>query len=124
MMEPGVGVGSGTSERGWSRATRRAALRAAGAAAGAAALVGLAACGQKSGVQSTNLPTAIKEKVMLEVWHWDDFFAPTLQTIAERFTAANPAATVRVVPVTPVPVYYDKLQATIAGGTAPDVVGI
>lgn len=104
---------------------RPSAARTRRAIAGSAlALPLLAACAQGgSGSTESAQLQGVKEKVTLEVWHWDGFFKDTMENLGQGFSAVNPNASVAVLQ-TPFSQYYDKLQASIAGGTSPHVVGV
>jgi multiple sugar transport system substrate-binding protein len=62
------------------------------------------------------------DEITLRMWHWDNFLAEGYEPIAEKFTEEHPNITIAI-EMTAYGEYSQKVAASIAGGTPPDVVG-
>ncbi|MBI1881527.1 MAG: extracellular solute-binding protein [Chloroflexi bacterium] len=62
------------------------------------------------------------EEITLRLWHWDNFLADPWLNEGKLFTEQHSNIKV-VVEMTPYEEYSQKVNATIAGGTPPDVAG-
>ncbi|MBI3970729.1 MAG: sugar ABC transporter substrate-binding protein [Chloroflexi bacterium] len=121
--------GSGQTGRadhtgGMLRYTRRRLVRA-GIAAGLGAGIGaaaLAAC-RPLGARQTSDLTAGREVARLRLWHWDSFWIDALTRTTDEFVLKHPRLRVDV-EVTNKAEYVDKLVAQVAGGSAPDTIGV
>lgn len=110
-----------TSESGaaGARQTRRGLL-GAGAGGGAAAL--FAACGPAGG-PAGDAPAVGASEVALRLWHWDIPLVEPFQRHSALFTQQYPRLKVEV-EQTPKAEYVNKLVAQVAGGAAPDTIGV
>jgi multiple sugar transport system substrate-binding protein len=101
---------------------RRDFLRLTSAAAAGAVLAGCApkqAATEEVAAGPKGLTT---EEITLRQWHWDNFLAEGYKPVIEKWTAEHPNIKV-VIEMTDYGEYSQKVAATIAGGTVPDVVG-
>jgi multiple sugar transport system substrate-binding protein len=114
------------TERGHSRrrvgpgATRRGILRGPGGALAAGAVVACGAPG--AGSESAAAPAIGGREATLRLWHWDTFWE-SYKRHADLFTEQYPRLKVEVEPTTKGE-YVNKLVAQVAGGNAPDTIGV
>ncbi len=109
----------------FEKLSRRGFLKLSAAAVGVSALTVLAACSPAAPAESgsaASAPGAGAEKVEISFYEWGTALDKQVSdsTIAD-FQAANPNITVRLEQA-PGGQHYDKLQASLAGGTAADVI--
>lgn len=105
--------------------SRRNFLKVSAAAMGLTALGGLQACVPAGGTESassTDSSAPGQEKIEIAFYEWG---GANDKQIADRsiadFTAENPHINIRL-DQAPGGQHYDKLQAALAGGTAPDII--
>jgi len=94
------------------RVSRRTLLKATGALAGTAALGGL-----------HRQSAFAQDQVTISIWGNHPEWKDPMQGILDAFEAANPGITVELTEV-PGPDYNAKLQTSLAGGQASDVLGL
>jgi multiple sugar transport system substrate-binding protein len=101
--------------------SRRNFLHLAGATT---AGVVLASCAPQSAAPTpTSGPKLLtKDEITLRMWHWDNYMAEGWKPVNEKFSAKYPNMKVAI-EMTDYGEYSQKVAASIAGGTPPDVVG-
>jgi len=104
--------------------SRRDFLRLAALATGGMAL---AQCTPQQTATKQSEATAgpkelTKEEITLRMWHWDSFLGDGYKAVAEKFTQKYPNIKVAI-EMTAYGEYSQKVAASIAGGTPPDVAG-
>jgi multiple sugar transport system substrate-binding protein len=103
--------------------SRRNFLQLSGAVAAGAVL---ASCAPKQAATevptTTDLQSLTKDPVTLRMWHWDNYMAEGWKPVNDKFTEKYPNLTVSI-EMTEYGEYSQKVAASIAGGTPPDVVG-
>src|SRR5215204_3869727 len=102
------------------RISRRSFLHFSAATTVGALLAGCATASAPATGGSEAAPAT--EGITLRLWHWDQFMADSWLKEAEIFKETHPDITV-VAEMTPYGEYSQKIAATIAGGTPPDVAG-
>jgi multiple sugar transport system substrate-binding protein len=73
------------------------------------------------GTEPTTAPSS-DEAITIRMWHWDNFLAEGMQPVADKFKEEHPNITIAI-EMTNYGEYSQKVAATIAGGTPPDVAG-
>ncbi|MBI3970194.1 MAG: sugar ABC transporter substrate-binding protein [Chloroflexi bacterium] len=102
--------------------TRRRVV-GAGAALAACSAIGIAACGPAGRDGRSAEPVVGGKEATLRLWHWDSFLIDPFKRQSEEFTQKFPKLRVEV-ELTKKGEYIDKLVAQVAGGAAPDTIGL
>jgi multiple sugar transport system substrate-binding protein len=84
----------------------------------------IASCSPKQAATdaATGPKSLTKDEITLRMWHWDNFLAEGYKPVSEKFTAAHSNIKVAI-EMTDYNEYSQKVAASIAGGTVPDVTG-
>jgi multiple sugar transport system substrate-binding protein len=118
---PGDGRPASAASAGPERASpsRRRFLAGAAGLAGSALALGAAACGESPTASAPDRAAQGLPPAQLAVWMWWPDPLESVQQMGGNFARIAPQ--IKMEPEVATPAYWDKVQASLAGGSGPDI---